>query len=387
MNYLVLDVETTISNKGNPFDNTNKLCMVGLYTEEQGIQIYDIEYSMDPYKESLTKIQEAIDKCDVLVGFNIKFDLHWLARYGITWENKRVWDCQLVEFILLNQIQTYPSLNSTAESYDIGTKLDEVKEVYWNNDIDTTEIPSEILIEYLTQDVVLTKEVMIKQKKELDKRPELIRLISLHNQDLLVLQEIEYNGLKFEYDWSITLGEELNEQIGKLDRKLNEYHDYNEFNPNSGDHLNALLYGGNIKTRVQVLIGQYKSGDKKGQDKYKWEESLVPLPRLFRPIPGTELSKEGFFSTDDKTLRSLKGNKKAMDLLKILLARSTLEKRRGTYYLGLTKLIDKMNWDKNIIHGQLNQCVTKTGRLSSSKPNLQNFDTEIKSLFTTTYGE
>ena len=30
MSYLVLDVETTISNKGNPFDETNKLVMVGL---------------------------------------------------------------------------------------------------------------------------------------------------------------------------------------------------------------------------------------------------------------------------------------------------------------------------------------------------------------------
>ena len=30
MNHLVLDTETTISNKGNPFDTTNKLCYVGL---------------------------------------------------------------------------------------------------------------------------------------------------------------------------------------------------------------------------------------------------------------------------------------------------------------------------------------------------------------------
>ena len=46
-----------------------------------------------------------------------------------------------------------------------------------------------------------------------------------------------------------------------------------------------------------------------------------------------------------------------------------------------------MNWKHGIIYGQLNQCVARTGRLSSSKPNLQNFDGEIKGLFTTRYGE
>ena len=76
-----------------------------------------------------------------------------------------------------------------------------------------------------------------------------------------------------------------------------------------------------------------------------------------------------------------------MELLNILLTRATLEKRRSTYYIGLTKLIDTMKWKHNTIHGQLNQCVAKTGRLSSSKPNLQNFDGEIKTLFTTRYGE
>ena len=44
-----------------------------------------------------------------------------------------------------------------------------------------------------------------------------------------------------------------------------------------------------------------------------------------------------------------------------------------------------MNWETNVLHGQLNQCVARTGRLSSSKPNLQNFDGEIKQLFGSRY--
>jgi len=35
MSYLVLDVETTISNKGNPFDQSNKLMMIGLLNDKE----------------------------------------------------------------------------------------------------------------------------------------------------------------------------------------------------------------------------------------------------------------------------------------------------------------------------------------------------------------
>ena len=87
MSYLILDVETTISNKGNPFDQSNKLMMVGLLDDE-GAGVYDIDYSVDPYKELLNNIQLAVDAADVLVGFNIKFDLHWLKRYGINFSKK-----------------------------------------------------------------------------------------------------------------------------------------------------------------------------------------------------------------------------------------------------------------------------------------------------------
>tara|TARA_R110001599_G_scaffold12749_1_gene59386 strand:+ start:1823 stop:2989 length:1167 start_codon:yes stop_codon:yes gene_type:complete len=386
MSYLVLDVETSISNKGNPFDQSNKLMMVGMMSAKE-LTVYDIEYSVDPYKELLDNIQIAVDAADVLVGFNIKFDLHWLRKYGIDFSKKRIWDCQLVEFMLRNQSAAYPSLNATAEYYELGTKLDEVKENYWNNGIDTSEVPKEILAEYLKRDVELTEQVMGNQMKELSNRPELKRLVSLHNQDLLVLQEMEYNGLMYNYDKSTVLGDELEEQISKLNERLFNYHAYDSFNPNSNDHLSAFLYGGTIKERVQCPIGHYKTGLRAGEVKYKWEERDKVFQRRVKPLEGSELKKEGFFSTNEDSLKKLKPNKEGKEILNLLLTRATLEKRKSTYYQGLVKLIDEMKWKKDTIHGQLNQCVAKTGRLSSSKPNLQNFDGEIKTLFTTRYGE
>lgn len=380
MTYLVLDVETTITNKGNPFDQTNKLCYVGITNK-----VFDIEYSVKPYKALLEDIQLSLDASDILVGFNIKFDLHWLRRYGIEFSSKRIWDCQLVHFILTGQEVTYPSLNKVCEHYGLESKLDEVKEVYWNNGVDTPDIPEDVLVKYLQQDVNLTEQVYLKQLEDVEKNPHLKNLISLHNQDLLTLQEMEFNGLLFNQDWSETLGYELEEQIATLDRKLHSYHNYDDFNPNSVDHLSAFLYGGTIKYKHQVPIGHYKTGNKKDEVKYKWEEAFLEMPRLVTPLKNTALAKEGLYSTDDATLRSLKGNGRSKEILDIIQTRSTLEKRMSTYYKGLVKLIQQSNWKHGMIHGQLNQCVAKTGRLSSSKPNLQNFDGEIKTLFTSRY--
>ena len=384
MNTLTLDVETTITNTGHPFDKNNKLISVGIKKNDEATVTYDIEYSVDPYQELLNDIQIAVNEADVLVGFNIKFDLHWLQRYGIDFKTKRIWDCQLAQFIIMNQSNPYPSLNGTAEYYDLGTKLDEVKENYWKNGIDTDKIPYHILDEYLKQDVELTYSVYIEQQDMIQGKE---RLISLHNQDLLVLQDMEYNGLQYEYDKSLILGNELDEQISKLDKRLYEYHMFDNFNPNSNVHLSALLYGGTINYREQEECGVYKGGARQGEVKLKWVDKEKVMPQLFTPIEGTDLAREGQYQTNDDTLKRLKGSEESMSILKVLLTRATLEKRRGTYYMGVPALIDTMGWTSNLIHGQLNQCVAKTGRLSSSKPNLQNFDGEIKSLFTTRYGE
>lgn len=385
MRSLILDVETTISNKGNPFDESNKLCYVGLLNAD-GYKCYDIEYSDQPYRNKLDDIQKEIDAAEILVGFNIKFDLHWLRKYGINFVGKRVWDCQLVHFILSGQQHPYPSLNGVSAYYDLGSKLDVVATEYWNNKIDTPSIPKDILEEYLIGDLQLTQKVYNKQIEEFAScaKP-MQRLISLHNQDLTVLQEMEYNGILFDEEDCNKLGKEMEEQVSKLDESFFGYHNLPEFNPSSTEHVSSLLYGGTITVRRKQVVGVYKTGLRAGQPKEQWFEHKIDFERLITPLKGSELEKEGYFSTDEATLKSLRGTKKAKEIVELILTRATLEKRLTTYYRGLVDLRTNMNWPINKLHGQLNQCVARTGRLSSSKPNLQNFDGEIKQLFGSRY--
>ena len=72
-------------------------------------------------------------------------------------------------------------------------------------------------------------------------------------------------------------------------------------------------------------------------------------------------------------------------IIEDLLEYSKLEKLKNTYLLGWSDLIDKMNWKKDYIYGNLNQCVVVTGRLSSTKPNMQNVDKYTKKFMESRY--
>lgn len=164
MRILNLDVETTTFMKGNPFSKRNKLCYVGLKWLGQDCTISN---HINNQQQDLQSIQASINLAEIIVGFNIKFDIHWLMNIGVTFDNvKQIWDCQLAEFLLGSQQHPYNSLNDALEKYGLPRKLDVVKSDYWEKGIDTPDIPSHIVREYLEYDCIGTESVFIEQAKQ-----------------------------------------------------------------------------------------------------------------------------------------------------------------------------------------------------------------------------
>ncbi len=376
---LVVDVECTTKNKGNPFTRSNRLVNVGLKIPNEQSQI--IYVGDNNWKET---IQQTIDNARLLVGFNIKFDLHWLRRYGITFDHCRVFDCQLAEFLISYQRNVYPSLNDCCTRYGIDLKLDVVKTEYWEKGIDTDQVPKEILSEYLDGDLDRTERVAINQERQLALEG-FTTLHSLQCQDLLILQDMEYNGSLYNVEESNHRAEVELYKTKELEKFLSTGYEDIPIDWNSRDHVSCYLYGGEITYEQRIQVGLYKTGQKEGQPRFKILKHVFKLPQQVAPLKGSELKKEGYYATDDTTLRSIKTNAGVRKRIHSILERSKSTKLYGTYYRGLPELIEKMDWPPGVIHGSFNQCVAATGRLSSSNPNLQNFAGEVKQLLTSRY--
>lgn len=344
------------------------------------------------YDEDITKLQYSFDEADLLVGFNIKFDLHWLRNIGISFAGKLVWDCQLGEFIISNQKIKFPALEDAAIKYGLGHKIDIIKTEYWEKGINTQDIPREVLTPYVEQDVLLTEKVylaQIKQFSDVGEQQQKYSLFKLHCQDLLVLQEMEYNGMLFDTKNALKMAEGLQKEQDAIYQEFISIFGNVPINLNSGDHLSAILYGGTIVDELRIPVGVYKTGNKVGQTRYKIVKKSYDFPRLVEPLEKTEVKKPAgsppVWFTNNDVLRSLKHTKESRRIVALITKYAELEKLRGTYLTGWTKLIQEMNWEPDMIHGQLNQSAVVTGRLSSSKPNLQNADPITKTFCVSRY--
>ena len=179
LNVLTLDVESTIykypgdrrssDRRGSVYSSYNSLVSCCLKWEDKldAEAFYFPTMSPELYEITKQYIQTRINQADIIVGFNIKFDLSWFKRIGIDVFNiKQVWDCQIAEFLLESQRNPYPSLAKACEKYNIPAKMDIIELDYWDKCIDTDEIPKGILLEYNKHDVIITEQVFKKQYEQ-----------------------------------------------------------------------------------------------------------------------------------------------------------------------------------------------------------------------------
>lgn len=377
MNLISFDTECSIINNGDAYHPDNRLVQVGIFEGENYSTYYKEEINPEWLKIVL--------HTGILVGANLKFDLAWMERIGIDTRKVKVYDIQIAEFLITNQTKAFPALDDLAEKYLGQHKIDAIKANYWEKGIDTWFIPEEELTAYLREDLRLTLEVF-KQQEVILKETGKWNLFKLQCLDLVVLNNMEWNGLPYDREKSLENAKELEDEISRMVANFNKYTSCPTFNPASGDHLSCLLYGGTIKHEYRVPIGIYKTGIKAGQPRNKIFVEEYPQPRLVEPLRGSELKKEGYYSVDEQTLSSLKPRtKEVKQLISDILRLSKLEKLKGTYYEGLPKIMDQRGWENNLLHGKFNQCVARTGRLSSSSPNLQNMPPEALSLCRSEY--
>jgi DNA polymerase I-like protein with 3'-5' exonuclease and polymerase domains len=381
MNILTWDVETTTYAKGNPYSQRNRMVSVGWKLNDQPTRD---AYMDDP--TGLEAFKTAWQSADVLVGYNAKFDMaHCRKHLGlVVADNQQVYCVQLAWFVLTNQQHRYPSLNQVLEYFGLPIKLDVVKTQYWDKGIDTPDIPRDVLSEYLHHDVESTYQAYLKVKEAMPASKR--KLVQLQMADLIVLHCMEFEGLRYDKETSLKLAEETRKELDSIDSQLTDLVGIAGVNFGSGDQLSAILYGGTIvQEHKEEYLFQYKDPKKAPVIKTRKVEREYPMPRLVEPLPRTELKKEGLYATNESTLKSLKAKGKGKAIIDLVLRRAKLEKLNSSYYIGIPKLMDEMDWPEGEIHHTLNQCTAVTGRLSSERPNGQNMGPEVKKLLISRY--
>jgi DNA polymerase I-like protein with 3'-5' exonuclease and polymerase domains len=380
---LGFDVETTTKEKGHVHHPENFLVS---YSFSNGNHT-GFHYYKDP--DFLEVVARTLSRCTELVGFNLKFDIQWLMRNGIDIpEHIRIYDVQIAEHILTGQTSGMCSFNEVLEGYGIEAKLDVVKG-YWEQGISTENIPIRILEEYNNDDAEKPLLVRNIQMSLLSEKQ--MSLLYQQGQDLLVLARTELNGVKFDVKRARDNHEKFRMQLGSAEDELRAFlppmPDGVAFNWDSGDQLSALLYGGVIS--YDYCISEetiYKSGERKGESyvRNRWHQHHVEFPRRFDPLPKSEVKKTKdnpdattrYYQVDDPTLRQLRArSKEGRQLLAALATKAKLTKVCETFD-SLFNHLDRYQWGE-YLHGQYNQTVARTGRLSSSKPNMQNSAEEV----------
>jgi hypothetical protein len=181
-------------------------------------------------------------------------------------------------------------------------------------------------------------------------------------------------------------------ELQKINKELLQFSPTPDINLDSGHQLSCLLYGGGfeITTVDHVTQEVYKSGKRKGQawEKNHYVTRVYDCTPLFQPLKGTKtklVSKVGeaeypVYQTGEDVLKQLKRpTRQHKRIVELLLKRAELVKLLDTYYGKLPGLLDTQEWG-DMLHGQYNQCVAATGRLSSSAPNMQNFSGDVDQL-------
>ena len=170
LNVLTLDVETTHKDKlgggttASPHFR-NRLVSVGWkWLLNENVNYRFIYHKDAPIIDGsqYTWIQGDLNKADVLVGQNIKFDITWLRACGFKYDG-HLYDTMVAEYLRAKARKWSLSLESLAKRYNVKQKEVDLIAPYLKDKKTFYDIPAEIVEEYGKADVIATEQVAVKQ--------------------------------------------------------------------------------------------------------------------------------------------------------------------------------------------------------------------------------
>ena len=267
MKVLTFDLETenheSNKRKAAPFDQRNYIVEAGW--SWNGGEVHSQRFNEWHREDIMNAEFDKLEKGDLIVGFNIKFDLLWVwHQKSLQAALKRgalIYCGQYAEYLLGGMVQEVQmvAMNDVAELYGGGCKIDAVKEM-WEEGYLTSEIPPDLLHDYLVGDgkeivgdVRNTWLIFRGQIARMNKsHPKEFRtMLKMRMEGLLATIEMEYNGVYADAIHGETLRLKLVKDIAAakehLDTFIPKLPEELVFNWGSSQMKSCLIFGGTVK--------------------------------------------------------------------------------------------------------------------------------------------
>ena len=349
---LTIDVETTgldifaknaeITNIGiTSYDNygISVVCREGdwVRTDAEG-NVHDY------FKDFLADLERLVNEIPT-IAHNMSFDAKYMKKKWNIWPKKWLWDTMLGHSLIRPGSSTKLKDISWLYTPKMGGYEHELSKVGGLLKANAFE-----RVDYNVNDIVCTKRVSKKQRNILEKEKRLFLMQQIVMPASEIFAEMEYIGVPVDVHTLKELEKTYRKHL--LDKKTKIYmhgtvmqynRTHGSFNPNSTDQVGEILF------------------DKKYCG--------------FTPIDKSEKTEKA--SCSKKVLSELQRLYNS-DLVDMILDYRTVLKLHSTYLKGMIpKLIDGR------VHTTYHQDVARSGRTTSSSPNLQNIsgNSDIKSIF------
>ena len=321
---LCLDTETTST---HPIDAE----LVGLSFSVEPHKAFYVPISAN--REEALKVLEIFkplyeDPKILKVGQNLKYDLEVLRNYNIRLQGP-MWDTMIAHYLIQPELRH--NMDFMAEAY-LNYKtihIDELIGPRGKSQRSMRDLSPTLVYEYACEDADITLQLKGKLEPEL-KRLECENLFYEIEMPLMpVLAEMEMNGVLLDTESLKQTSKDLTKRMNEIEAHIYEL---------AGERFNIS----SPKQVGDILFAKMK---------------IIEKPKK---------TKTGQFVTSEEVLTQLAGKH---EIVAEILAFRGLKKLLSTYIDNLPLLINKRTGH---IHTSFNQCVTATGRLSSTDPNLQN---------------
>jgi len=353
---VTIDLETT----SRDFITGKILCVGFSWERGTGVvvpllgQKQKILWNSEEYEEIIAGLKKFFNSSSFKIGQNAGFDIKFLRKYGI--EGKGFdFDTMLAHHLLDENAVGFHGLKDFAVLYtDMGAYEKGIEKYLPNKNVSYDAIPLEVLGKYCAKDVDCTFRCYEVFKPCLEKEG----LWPLFSKIVMPLQEVltdvEYRGVLVDLRQFDVLEKRYGRELSEIETKVREF------------------------SEVRILEEELNKG-KKSPKPFNLN-SPTQIRKLLVDKLHLRIEKKtakGFISTDVEVLEGLQ---KQHEIPSLLLQHRKISKLRSTYVKGMRKLVD----DTGRIHTEYKIHGTRTGRLSSSRPNLQNIPkktSDVKNLF------